>query len=102
MMPLLVRMPGGVPVPERGGGGQQAHALAVVGVGPHPPVEVRHGLHVVVQHVRPGLQHGLQGGGAAAEIRDQHLHPAPGLRVRIHWMVAAKCSAPPVRPDRPG
>src|SRR6266545_5782823 len=39
-------------------------------------VEARHGLGIVVQDIGPGGDHGLEGGGAALQVRDQELDAA--------------------------
>ena len=69
---------GGLGVPVPGRAGQHPQALGVVRVGAHPLVQALHGLHVVVQHVGGGLEHGGQAALVAPEIRDQHFHPAGG------------------------
>ncbi len=54
---------------------QHVERLPVIRLRPHPPVQPRHGLHVVVEDVRPGLQHARHGIQVAAKIRRQHFHP---------------------------
>ena len=46
--------------------------------GPHFCVEARHGFEIVVEHIRPGRDHGFDRPLLAQEIGDQHLDPGLG------------------------
>ena len=73
---------------------QQLQRAAVDPLGPHLPVEPRHGFDVVVQHLRGGGHHGRQGVPVAAEVRDQQLDRGergaaahlPRCRPRTGWL----------------
>ena len=59
---------------------QHVERLAVVGLRAHPAVQPRHRLHVVVEDVRPGVEHARDRVEVAAEIRRQHFDARLGQR----------------------
>ena len=65
--------------------GQQAQRGEVARAGPHRRIEPRHGFEIVVEHVGPRGDHGLDRALLAQEIRRQHLDRrarAPAARMR--------------------
>ena len=54
--------------------GQHIERLPVIGLRPHAAVQPRDRLHIVVEYVRPGVQHARDGIRVAAEIRSQHFN----------------------------
>ena len=52
---------------------EQAQRMKIAGARPHREVARGHGFEIVVEHVRPGRDHGFKGAVLAQEIRGQHL-----------------------------
>ena len=57
---------------------QHVERLPVVGLRAHARVQARHGLHVVVEDVRAGVEHARHGVEVAAEIGREHFHARIG------------------------
>ena len=68
---------------------QQCEAVRVDRLGPDPRVQTGHRLGVVVEDVRPRLDHCPDGGEIALEVRGEHLDRRPR-------------ASPPDRSDRAG
>ena len=65
--------------PARLGPGQHGQAAGVVGRRAHGPLQAGHGLHVVVQHVGPGVEDGVEGVARPLAVGDQDLDGGPRL-----------------------
>ena len=57
---------------------QHFERLPVIRLRAHPPIEPRHGFHVVIEHMRAGVEHARDGVHVAFEIRRQHFHARAG------------------------
>ena len=80
---------------------RQVHVerLPVIGLRAHARVEARHGLHVVIEDVRPGVEHARHGVEIAAKIRRQHFHARFGKRA-AHLRARSRRSGASRRPAR--
>ena len=87
------------PPPARAPSGrprEQLERALVARLRPHPRVQARDRLEVVVQHVGAGGEHGAQRRVVAAQVRDEHLDGrVPARAARTAAMAAANCAAPP-------
>ena len=61
--------------------GQHVERAVVAERRPDPLEDARHGLDVVGQHLRPGLEHLAEQLGLAVEVRDEVLHPGVGVEL---------------------
>ena len=92
MMPVLVAMSG--PVAARAI--EQFQRCAVAAARARHAIEPRHGLDVVIEHVRAGVEHRAQRRLDALEVGNQHLDAARRARARASArIVSAKMNAPP-------
>ena len=64
--------------PRLPGGAQHVQRPRIPEARPDPPEDPRHGLDVVGQDLRRGVEDLRQPAGFGVEVRDQQLHPAPG------------------------
>ncbi len=62
------------------GEAQHMQRLSIVGLRAHAPVQPPHRLHVVIEDVRPGIEHARHGIQIAAKIRREYFDP--GFRQR--------------------
>ena len=75
---------------------EQFERARVAAAGARHPVQPRHGLRVVIQHVGPGVEDRVQRRFLSLKIRNQDLEAAVRpARARVSRIVAAKTDAPP-------